>query len=147
MLALRKGRAGRPPTIRAGGMAEAHTSKPARRSSRRSIVHYLAALALVGVVPSFIFAGVLIERNEAAQEKTVETLILATARSSVQAVEREIAANITTLRVLASTPSLRTGDYRGFYERSKLALAGSDTHLFIVNPDYSTFARDRKSVV
>ncbi|WP_108398383.1 sensor histidine kinase [Devosia submarina] len=124
-------------------MAEANTSEPAKRSSRRSIVNYLAALALVGVVPSFIFAGVLIERNEAAQEKTVETLIVATARSSIQAVEREIAANITTLRVLASTPALRVGDYRGFYERSKLALAGSDTHLFIVDPDFSTFASTR----
>jgi two-component sensor histidine kinase len=124
-------------------MAEADTSKPATRSSRRSIVHYLAALALVGVVPSFLFAGILIERNEAAQEKTVETLIVATARSSVQAVEREITANVTTLRVLASSPSLREGDYREFHERSKLALAGTDTHLFIVEPNYSTFASTR----
>jgi two-component sensor histidine kinase len=124
-------------------MAEAKTSEPAKRSSRRSIVNYLAALALVGVVPSFIFAGILIERNEAAQEKTVETLIVATARSSIQAVEREIAANTTTLRVLASTPALRVGDFRGFYERSKLALAGTNTHLFIVDPDYSAFASTR----
>ena len=124
-------------------MAEATISKTPQRRARRSIIYYLAALALVGVVPSFLFAGVLIERNEAAQEKTLETLILATTRSSVQAVEREISANITTLRVLASSPALREGDYRGFYARSKLALVDTDTHLFVVDPDYTTFASTR----
>jgi two-component sensor histidine kinase len=124
-------------------MTEAQTSKAPRQPRRRSIVFYLVVLALVGVVPSFIFAGILIERNEAAQEKTLETLVVATTRATVQAVEREIAANVTTLRVLASSPSLRTADFRSFHERSKLALAGTDTHLFIVDPDYTTFASTR----
>ncbi len=124
-------------------MAEASTTNTPQRRLRRSIIYYLAALALVGVVPSFIFAGILIERNEAAQEKTLETLILATTRASIQAVEREIAANATTLRVLASSPNLREGDYQAFYARSKLALAGTNTNLFLIDPDYSAFAATR----
>lgn len=117
------------------------TPKPA---SRRSIIYYLAALSLVSVVPSFVFAGILIQRNQAAQEATLETLIVSTSRSVVQAVEREIAANITTLHVLAASPSLREGDFRGFYDRSKLALDGTEANLFVVNPDYSTFASTRQ---
>ncbi|RYE41113.1 MAG: hypothetical protein EOP21_09055, partial [Hyphomicrobiales bacterium] len=67
------------------------TAKP---GGRRSIVYYLAALSLVSVVPSFLFAGILIQRNQAAQEATLETLIVSTSRSIVQAVERDFGAVI-----------------------------------------------------
>lgn len=106
-------------------------------------MNYLVALVLISVVPSFLFAAILIQRYQVAQEDTVETLIIATSRSIVQAMEREITANITTLRVLAASPSLRDGDFRGFYDRSKLALDETDAHLFIVNPDLTTFASTR----
>lgn len=118
--------------------------KPRFRGAQRSIAFYLSALAIVSVVPSFVFAGVLIQRNHVAQEGTVETLIVSTSRSIVQAVEREIAANTTTLRVLATSPSLRDHDYQGFYERTVLALDGTDTNLFIINPDFTTFASTRQ---
>ncbi|WP_092178984.1 sensor histidine kinase [Devosia sp. YR412] len=124
-------------------MAVLESGKTQTRPGRRSIIYYLVALVLVSVVPSFIFAGVLIQRYQAAQEDTVETLIVATSRSIVQAMEREIAANITTLRVLAASPSLREGDFEGFYDRTKLALDETYAHSFIVNPDYSTFASTR----
>lgn len=118
--------------------------KPQRRGIQRSIAFYLSALAIVSVVPSFVFAGILIQRNQVAQESTVETLIVSTSRSIVQAVEREISANTTTLRVLATSPSLRDHDYQGFYDRTVLALDGTDTNLFIVNPDFTTFASTRQ---
>ncbi|SFB97840.1 Two-component sensor histidine kinase, contains HisKA and HATPase domains [Devosia psychrophila] len=117
--------------------------KTQAKPGRRSIVYYLVALVLISVVPSFIFAGVLIQRNQSAQEDIVETLIVATSRSIVQAMEREIAANITTLHVLAASPSLRDGDFEGFYDRTKLALDSTEAHLFVVNPDFSTFASTR----
>lgn len=124
-------------------MAEANSGKTPGRAGSRSIIFFLVALVLVSVVPSFLFAGVLIQRNQAAQEDTLETLIVATSRSIMQAMEREIAANTTTLRVLAASPSLREGDFRGFYIRTKLALAETNAHLFIVDPDFSTFASTR----
>jgi two-component sensor histidine kinase len=118
--------------------------RPMRKGVQRSIAFYLSALAVVSVLPSFVFTGVLIQRNQKAQESTVETLIVSSSRAIVQAVEREIAANTTTLRVLASSPSLRDHDYRGFYARTVLALADTDTNLFIVNPDFTTFASTRQ---
>lgn len=125
-------------------MADHQNNSAVRKpTGRRSIIYYLAALSLVSVVPSFVFAGILIQRNQAAQEATLETLIVSTSRSIVQAVEREIAANITTLRVLAASPSLRAGDFRNFYDRSKVALEETEANLFIINPDYSTFATTR----
>lgn len=125
-------------------MAKAETNHIQPRSGSRSIVFYLLVLALVGIVPSFLFAGILIQRNQAAQESTVETLIVATSRSIVQAMEREIAANVTTLRVLAASPLLRMGDFETFYDTSKLALAETSANLFIVNPDFTTFASTRQ---
>ncbi|WEK04107.1 MAG: sensor histidine kinase [Candidatus Devosia phytovorans] len=119
------------------------TGKTQLKMGRRSIINYLVALVLVSVVPSFLFAGVLIQRYQAAQEDVVETLIVATSRSIVQAMEREILANVTTLRVLAASPSLREGDFRGFYIRTKLALEDTDANLFVVNPDFTTFASTR----
>ena len=109
-----------------------------------SIARYLLAVATVSIVPSFIFAGVLIQRNQAAQEDVVETLIVSTSRAIIQAVEREISANITTLKVLANSPSLTFGDFQGFHQRSTLALADTGANLFIVNPDFSTFASTRQ---
>lgn len=103
-----------------------------------SIAVYLLALALVTLVPGFLFAGTLMVRNQEAQEATVETLIVATTRSLVQAVEREINANITTLRVLATTPSLHEADYRGFHARASRALLETRANLFVVNPDMTT---------
>lgn len=124
-------------------MAKLDNGKTPTKLGRRSIVYYLVALVLVSVVPSFVFAGILIQRYQAAQEDIVETLIVATSRSIVQAMEREIAANITTLHVLATSPQLREGDFRGFYHRSRLALEETNANLFIVNPDFSAFASTR----
>lgn len=111
----------------------------------RSIAHYLVAIAFITLVPSFVFAGILMQRNQAAQEETVETLILATSRSLVQGVEREINANITTLRVLATSPTLHQGDYLGFHTRTVLALAGTEANLFLVDPDLYTFSSTRRA--
>jgi len=100
-----------------------------------SIAVYLLALALVTLVPSFLFAGTLMVRNQDAQEQTVETLIVATTRSLVQSVEREISANITTLRVLATSDSLHRGDYPTFHAQTTRALEATNANLFVVNPD------------
>ncbi|WP_323014760.1 sensor histidine kinase [Devosia sp.] len=110
----------------------------------RPIVHYLVAIGLVTILPSLLFAGVLMHRNQDAQQQTVETLILATSRSLVQRVEREITANTTTLRVLATSPAFHTGDFRAFHERAVLALAGTGTNLFVLNADNSTAFTTRR---
>ena len=112
--------------------------------SGRPIGHYLVAIALMTLVPSFVFAGILMQRNHDAQEATLETLILATSRSLVQGVEREINANITTLQVLATSPSLHDGNFRAFHDRTVLALEGTGTNLFLIDPDLYTSLTTRR---
>jgi two-component sensor histidine kinase len=105
--------------------------RPARRS--RPIAMYLFILALVALVPAFLFSAILLARNNQAQSELVETLVSGTSRSIVQAVEREIVAHVTTLKVLASAPSLVSADYRSFYDRVKLALEGTDSYVYLLD--------------
>src|SRR5690606_3057665 len=79
--------------------------------------------------------AILLQRNNEAQEQVVEALVGGTTSSIVQAVEREIIANITTLRVLASAPALIAGDYRSFHTRVRLALAATDTFIYLLDAD------------
>src|SRR5215216_3225717 len=85
----------------------------------RSIAVYLFVLALVALVPAFAFSAILLQRNNEAQERVVETLITGSARSIMQAVDREVSANISTLKVLATTKTLETGDLEAFYNQIK----------------------------
>lgn len=101
----------------------------------RSITFFLFVLALVALVPAFLFSAVLLQRNNEAQERVVETLIVGTARSIVQAVEREIVANITTLRVLATAPTLNAQDFRSFHARVRAALEGTGASIYLLNSE------------
>ena len=47
----------------------------------RSIAIYLFVLALVALVPAFAFSAILLQRNNEAQERVVETLITGSTRS------------------------------------------------------------------
>ncbi|MDF2981964.1 MAG: histidine kinase, partial [Devosia sp.] len=108
----------------ADGLSPADNSAVVRRRGPRArpIAVYLFVLALVALVPAFVFSAILLQRNNEAQERVVETLITGNARSIVQAVDREINANITTLRVLATTPPLKPADYPEFHARVSVAL-------------------------
>lgn len=107
----------------------------ARASTARSITFFLFVLALVALVPAFLFSAVLLQRNNEAQERVVETLIVGTARSIAQAVDLEIVANITTLKVLATAPTLRGQDFRSFHARVKAALEGTGASIYLLNSD------------
>lgn len=109
----------------------------------KSIALYLFVLALVALIPGFIFSAILLQRNNEAQERVVETLVTGTSRSILQAVERELAGNVTTLRVLATAPSLLERDYRSFYDRVKLALGGTQTYIYLLDPDLMSLMSTR----
>lgn len=96
----------------------------------RSIALYLFVLALVALVPAFAFSAILLQRNNEAQERVVEALITGSARSIMQAVDREVNANITTLKILATTPTLQSGDVQAFYDQVKKALSGTKTYVY-----------------
>lgn len=102
----------------------------------RPIAVYLFVLALVALVPAFAFSAVLLQRNNEAQERVVETLITGTARSIMQAVDREVFANISTLKVLATTKTLEAGDLRAFYDQVKTALEGTSTYVYVLDSQF-----------
>ncbi|HVY51189.1 MAG TPA: sensor histidine kinase [Devosia sp.] len=109
----------------------------------RSIAIYLFVLALVALVPAFAFSAVLLQRNNEAQERVVETLITGSARSIMQAVDREVNANISTLKVLATTPTLAQGDLRGFYDQVKTALGGTNTYIYLLDRNFYSILSTR----
>jgi two-component sensor histidine kinase len=111
----------------------------------RSIAVYLFVLALVALVPAFAFSAILLQRNNEAQERVVETLITGSTRSIQQAVDREVNANISTLKVLATTPNLAQGDLRAFYDQVKAALAGTSTYVFVLDKDFNAILSTRSN--
>jgi two-component sensor histidine kinase len=119
----------------------ARNGSAANRS--RSIAVYLFVLALVALVPAFAFSAILLQRNNEAQERVVETLITGSARSIMQAVDREVVGNIVTLKVLATTPTLQTGNLRAFYNQVKTALAGTGTWIYMLDENFYTIMSTR----
>ena len=111
----------------------------------RSIAIYLFVLALVALVPAFAFSAILLQRNNEAQERVVETLITGSTRSIQQAVDREVNANISTLKVLATTPTLATGDLQSFYSQVKTALAGTSTYVYLLDKDFNVTLSTRQA--
>ncbi|RUT30239.1 histidine kinase [Arsenicitalea aurantiaca] len=123
--------------------AEPEPNPRRRLPTPRPITHYLVILVLVALLPAFAFSAILLQRNNEAQERVVESLIIGTTRSIVQAVEREITANITTLRILATTPSLLDGNLEGFYTRVQMALGNTTTNLFVLDETLTTILSTR----
>ena len=120
--------------------------KPAQAappSKPRSIAVYLFVLALVALVPAFGFSAILLQRNNEAQERVVETLITGSAHSILQSVERELDASMSTLKVIATSRSLLAGDFRAFYDEVKTALEGTDTYIYVLDQNFYTLLSTR----
>jgi two-component sensor histidine kinase len=109
----------------------------------RPIAVYLFVLALVALVPAFAFSAVLLQRNNEAQERVVETLITGSARSIMQAVDREVFANISTLKVLAANNTLQEGNLQGFYNQLKTALEGTNTYVYALDSGFNVLMSTR----
>jgi two-component sensor histidine kinase len=109
----------------------------------RPIAVYLFVLALVALVPAFAFSAVLLQRNNEARERVVEALITGSARSIMQAVDREVFANISTLKVLATSNTLADGDLEDFYRQVSVALQGTNTYVYVLGPDFRTLVSTR----
>ncbi|HZY50477.1 MAG TPA: sensor histidine kinase [Devosia sp.] len=122
----------------------AEVAKPPGAQNRsRSIAVYLFVLALVALVPAFAFSAILLQRNNEAQERVVEALITGSARSIMQAVDREVNANVSTLKVLGTTPTLQAGDLRGFYDQVRTALLGSGTWVYVLDRNFYSILSTR----
>ncbi|OQP84685.1 histidine kinase [Rhizobium rhizosphaerae] len=107
-----------------------------RMRVRRPLVVYLAALLMVAIIPSFIFSLFILKRSADNQDEVVSQLLRASTTSVSRVVEREIDTMLTTLKVLAALHRPGDTDFKAFYDRSVSALAGTGTHLLIVDRNY-----------
>jgi len=104
---------------------------------------YLFILALIALVPAFLFSAFLLARNSQAQSELVRMLVAGTSHSIVQSVEREMVAHITTLKVLATAPALIDGDFQSFYTRARGALEDTNTYVFLLDKNLMAFMSTR----
>lgn len=116
---------------------------PSRSPLSIPIIYYLVFLVVVVVLPATAFTGVLLARHNVAQEQTVETFTVATTRSVLQAVEREISGMITTQRVLMSIEALVDGDLARFHEHARSVLSGTGAHFLLADGQYNQLLNTR----
>ncbi|WP_417578840.1 sensor histidine kinase [Pelagibacterium sp.] len=127
---------------------ESNTVESNGRSARRApvsipIIFYLAFLVAVVVLPATAFTAVLLARHNVAQEETVQTFTVATARSVLQSVEREISGMITTQRVLMSIEALNAGNLAEFHDHAQTALAGTGSYFIIADDEFNQILNTR----
>lgn len=107
------------------------TTAQTNRRGGVSIGTILVLLMAAVIVPAIIFAIVLLQRNNQAQQQMVTTLAEATAGSISEAVDRQLAGMLTTLRVLSTSAAITAGNFADFYRRANEAL-GETNAFFIV---------------
>ncbi|HHY49580.1 MAG TPA: histidine kinase [Alphaproteobacteria bacterium] len=113
------------------------------RPTGRPIALYLLVLALVALVPAFLFSAVLLQRNNEAQQRVVSSLTTATTQAIANAVDRQVSGLQTTLRVLSTAPSLLAGDLVSFHQRAMNALAGTRAYIIVLDEQFQQVINTR----
>ena len=109
--------------ISASGMrTTAEARAPAGNRRRDSIRLRLASLVVACVLPVWIAAGFLVYYNYQNRRALTEQRMLETAQALTMAVDRELANIRASLSVLATTPSLASGDLSAFYRQARVIL-------------------------
>lgn len=95
------------------------------------------------ILPSLIFAAVLLQRNSQAQQTMVTTLAEATAGSIAETVDRQLNGMLTTLRVLSTSHALERDDLADFYRRAAVSLEGTGTYLIVTDESFNQLINTR----
>ncbi|WP_165217473.1 sensor histidine kinase [Affinirhizobium pseudoryzae] len=98
---------------------------------------YLVALAVLTALPLILFSVFLMLRLEGQQRDSLNRDTEENARVIARAIDRELRDSATTLRLLASSPELRSGDLRAFHERTQYNLRGSSRYILLAAADGS----------
>jgi two-component sensor histidine kinase len=96
---------------------------------------YLVALAVVTALPFILFSVFLMLRLEGQQRESLNRDTEENARMIARSIDRELRDSATTLRLIASSPELRTGDLRDFHERTQYSLRGSSRYILLTDAD------------
>jgi hypothetical protein len=97
----------------------------------------LIALILVALIPMVFFAGVIVLNLGREQRMSVERGSQTTVRALAIAVERELAASIRALEVLATSDLLSRGDLAAFHARATRAVDAQDVWYVLALTDPS----------
>jgi hypothetical protein len=108
------------------GVVPSVPSVPARRRLRERrgafpLRYHLIALVVIALVPTLIFAGIVVGSLSREQRASVENGLQTTVRALATAVERELGASVRALEVLATSTALDRGDLRTFHELARRA--------------------------
>lgn len=79
-------------------------------------------LAAIAVLPTLIFAAVMVVRFNDQQQQAIEIVLRQSARSALQAVDRQITDNLAALNALAASPRLDDGDLAEFHIHAQRVL-------------------------
>ena len=103
------------------------------RRQRSSIQAQFLLYSLALLVPALVFSGLMFLRSAAFERAGMEREIKDVAHSVAAAIDRELAARITTLKALASSPSLAEGDLKAFYQQAMAAQEGGEDYFILTN--------------
>ena len=107
--------------------------KLSRFFRRPPLLAHLVLFALIVLVPALLFSAFLILQFSEQQREIAASQVNDTAEIISNAVDREIFSMMTTGRVLASSPSLASGELAGFHDRTVAALRDTDTNAALID--------------
>ncbi|MBX9463549.1 MAG: sensor histidine kinase [Aquamicrobium sp.] len=113
------------------------------RVGQISVGAILSLLMAAIIIPALIFAVMLLQRNNQAQQEMVASLAEATAGSIVETVDRQLSGMLTTLRVLATSRAAESERLADFYFRADKALEGSDAYLIVADENLNQLINTR----
>lgn len=103
------------------------------RKSAWSIQTQFLLYSLALLVPALIFSGLMILRSASLERQAMELKTTDVVRAVAIATDRELAAATTTLKALASSPSLANGDLKAFYAQAMAAHDVGGDHFFLTS--------------
>ncbi|WP_206455363.1 HWE histidine kinase domain-containing protein [Aurantimonas marina] len=103
---------------------------------RPPLLAHLVLFALIVLIPALLFSAFLVLQFSEQQREIAAAQVNDTAEIVSNAVDRDIYGMITSGKVLASSPSLVTGQLAGFHERTMAALRATETSAELIDPSF-----------
>lgn len=125
---------------------EGNSRQPAEgttRPGRITIGAVLSLLIAAVMLPAMVFAVVLLQRTNQAQQVMLTTLAEATAGSISETVDRQIKGMETTLNVLSTLGAVDRDDVGDFHDRASSALDGSGAYLIVADDHFDQLMNTR----
>jgi two-component sensor histidine kinase len=103
----------------------------------------LVLLVLAFLVPGLLITGFLLWDLERAASQLQERQLTATARALALVVDRQIGEQAAVVQALATSPSLRSGDWRAFDAQARAAVGGHDSWVVVRATDTTAYVNTR----